>query len=64
MRILLLRHGITEANEKHLYCGSTDLPLSPAGGALPRLFNVSFPGAFYFSVLFRRARRVRRMWRS
>ena len=29
MRILLLRHGITEANEKHLYCGSTDLPLSP-----------------------------------
>ena len=28
MRILLLRHGITEANEKHLYCGSTDLPLS------------------------------------
>ena len=21
MRILLLRHGITEANEKHLYCG-------------------------------------------
>ena len=32
MRILLLRHGITEANEKHLYCGSTDLPLSPAAG--------------------------------
>ena len=31
MRILLLRHGITEANEKHLYCGSTDLPLSRAG---------------------------------
>ena len=25
MKILLLRHGITEANEKHLYCGSTDL---------------------------------------
>ena len=32
MRILLLRHGITEANEKHLYCGSTDLPLSPVRG--------------------------------
>ena len=36
MRILLLRHGITEANEKHLYCGSTDLPLSPAGRAALR----------------------------
>ena len=35
MRILLLRHGITEANEKHLYCGSTDRPrrASAAGNA-------------------------------
>ena len=31
MRIYLIRHGRTEANEKHLYCGSTDLPLSKAG---------------------------------
>ena len=31
MRIYLIRHGRTEANEKHLYCGSTDLPLSDAG---------------------------------
>lgn len=30
-KILLLRHSLTEANEKRLYCGSTDLPLSPAG---------------------------------
>ena len=29
--ILLIRHGRTEANERRLYCGSTDLPLSPAG---------------------------------
>ena len=29
--IYLIRHGKTEANEKHLYCGSSDLPLSPAG---------------------------------
>ena len=28
MTIYLIRHGMTEANEKHLYCGSTDLPLS------------------------------------
>ena len=33
MTIYLIRHGKTEANEKHLYCGSTDLPLSTAGRA-------------------------------
>lgn len=31
MTIYLIRHGKTQANEAHLYCGSTDLPLSPAG---------------------------------
>ena len=31
MTIYLIRHGKTEANEQHLYCGSTDLPLSDAG---------------------------------
>ena len=31
MILYLIRHGKTEANEKHLYCGSTDLPLSPKG---------------------------------
>ncbi len=31
MTIYLIRHGKTEANEKQLYCGSTDLPLSAAG---------------------------------
>lgn len=31
MTIYLIRHGKTEANERHLYCGSTDLPLSDAG---------------------------------
>ncbi len=29
--IYLIRHGKTQANEKHLYCGSTDLSLSKAG---------------------------------
>ena len=33
MTIYLIRHGKTEANEKHLYCGSTDLSLSVAGRA-------------------------------
>ncbi len=31
MKLLLLRHGETEASEKRLYCGSTDLPLSQKG---------------------------------
>lgn len=31
MTIYLIRHGKTEANERHLYCGSTDLPLSEKG---------------------------------
>ena len=31
MTIYLIRHGRTEANEKRLYCGSTDLTLSKGG---------------------------------
>ena len=31
MKIYLIRHGLTEANEKRLYCGSTDLSLSQKG---------------------------------
>ena len=31
MTVYLLRHGKTEANEKRLYCGNTDLPLSEKG---------------------------------
>ncbi|MCL2704242.1 MAG: histidine phosphatase family protein [Defluviitaleaceae bacterium] len=31
MEIHLIRHGKTLANEKRLYCGSTDLPLSENG---------------------------------
>ena len=31
MRLILFRHGRTLANERRLYCGSSDLPLSPAG---------------------------------
>ena len=31
MTIYLIRHGKTEANDKRLYCGSTDLPLSEKG---------------------------------
>ena len=31
MTVYLIRHGKTEANERRLYCGSTDLPLSEKG---------------------------------
>ena len=31
MTAYLIRHGKTEANERRLYCGSTDLPLSETG---------------------------------
>ena len=31
MELYLIRHGKTFANENHLYCGSTDLPLSENG---------------------------------
>lgn len=30
-KVILIRHGATEANERSLYCGSTDLPLSRKG---------------------------------
>ena len=30
-KAVLIRHGLTEANKKHLYCGSTDIPLSQEG---------------------------------
>lgn len=32
-RISVLRHGMTDANEKGIYIGKTDLPLSPKGAA-------------------------------
>ena len=33
MTIYLIRHGKTAANERSLYCGRTDLPLSQLGAA-------------------------------
>lgn len=32
-RISVIRHGLTEANEKGIYIGKTDMPLSPKGAA-------------------------------
>ena len=37
MRTLyVVRHSLTEGNERRLYCGSTDLPLTGAGRALAK----------------------------
>ena len=44
MRTLyLLRHSLNAANEANIYCGSTDLPLSPAGRALALSLRDSRP---------------------
>lgn len=50
MIIHLIRHGKTEANEKRLYCGSTDLSLSPAGEAeLVKLRDeIAYPAAVIY----------------
>ena len=30
-QVCLIRHGLTEANQKLVFCGSTDVPLAPEG---------------------------------
>lgn len=47
MKLVLLRHGMTMANERRLYCGASDLALTAAGRAeLLRLRReVSYPDA-------------------
>lgn len=50
--LVLIRHGKTEANEKGLYCGQTDLPLSESGEK--EIFDIKKTGVYpiagmYFS---------------
>ena len=45
--IYLIRHGKTGANEKHLYCGSTDLPLSCGGAEELRELNYRVENACF-----------------
>ena len=49
-KIHLLRHGLTEANERGWYLGLTDLPLSPSGLAalLEQKKKGGYPGAARF----------------
>lgn len=48
--IYLIRHGVTAANERHLYCGSTDLPLSPAGQTALEGARIPLPGPCRFAT--------------
>jgi alpha-ribazole phosphatase len=45
MKLYLLRHGRTEANDKRLYCGFSDIPLSDNGKAHLKLLHkqASYP---------------------
>ena len=45
--IYLIRHGKTGANEKRLYCGSTDLPLSCGGAEELRELNYRVENACF-----------------
>ena len=50
-RAILLRHGVTEANRLHRYCGSTDLPLDEAALADFRANRPVYPSAEGFRIL-------------
>ena len=49
MTVYLIRHGKTEANEKRLYCGSTDLPLSEKGSEELRKIHYDISGVRYLT---------------
>ena len=55
MKLYLIRHGATRANLEHLYCGSTDLPLSPEGTEALKLLHYPAPRARYLTSGMRRA---------
>ena len=52
--IYLIRHGMTRANEAHLYCGSSDLPLSPRGEEALRQLHYEIPSARFLTSGMRR----------
>ncbi len=50
-RAILLRHGVTEANRHHRYCGSTDLPLDPEMLEAFRAANAVYPDPAGYQIL-------------
>ena len=55
MNLYLIRHGATRANLERLYCGSTDLSLSPEGAEALKLLHYPAPRARYLTSGMRRA---------
>lgn len=55
MSIYLIRHGKTEANEKWLYCGSTDLSLSEKGREELRSISYDIPNVRFLTSGMKRA---------
>lgn len=47
--LYLIRHGRTEANEQHQYCGASDLPLSDAGAAALTGIRYDIPPCRFFT---------------
>lgn len=54
MKTVLLRHGKTQANLEHRYCGSTDLPLCPQGTAELQPISLCLENPQYFTSGMRR----------
>lgn len=48
-QLYLIRHGKTAANEAHLYCGSSDVPLCAAGEAELRALHYELPPARFLT---------------
>lgn len=59
--IYLIRHGKTEANIHHLYCGSTDLPLAPEGIAELEKIHYALPPARFITSGMRRTEETLRI---
>ena len=55
MTVYLIRHGKTEANEKHRYCGSTDLPLSEKGRKELQKLHYDLPNVRFLTSGMKRA---------
>ena len=55
MKIYLIRHGKTEANERRCYCGSTDLSLSEAGRAEMEQLHYELPAVRFLTSGMKRA---------
>ena len=55
MTVYLIRHGRTEANEKWLYCGSTDLSLSESGREELREIHYDIPDCRFLTSGMKRA---------